>query len=257
MAPLAIFAHLQPPSSSARSGSDASRRSISGLCAPEASASVLRARHFRARASRARGFKPRGFTLVEMLIVVAIIALFAALAAPSVVSQVRDQRAVKSVQTIMNMYREARARSLGRGGAVMVGYDATAVPSKFYTLESIDARRIPFPECTGTNWGPTPLTAQVATAPMLNTYYSTTDGKADVQFGATFYDTSAGAVTPSKLQVCYSPKGRVFIRTLTTGPWTPLTGRVEFTAQTLTYAGAPVGIVRKFYIGGDGTTRML
>ncbi len=193
-----------------------------------------------------------------MLIVVAIIALFAALAAPSVVSQVRDQRAVKSVQTIMNMYREARSRSLGRGAAVMVGYDASAVPSKFYTLESIDARRIPFPECTGTNWGPTPLTAQVATAPMLNSYYSTTDGKADVQFGASFYDSGIGSVvTPTTLQVCYSPKGRVFIRQLNTGAWTPLTGRVEFTAQTLTYAGALVGIVRKFYIGGDGATRML
>ncbi len=72
---------------------------------------------------RTRTRTARGFTLIEMMVVVAIIAMMAALAAPSVINIIRDNRSQKDALSLLVMVQDAHSRAYGRGGAVILTYN--------------------------------------------------------------------------------------------------------------------------------------
>lgn len=188
-----------------------------------------------------------------MMVVVVIIGLFASLAVPSIVSLMRDQRTRRAAQAISNVFRSARARSLGRGSAVSVNYTTTVVGAgtraDFVTREAVTGS-LPDPTCRGYNW---------AGGALLGHYYpALVNGLPDTQITAEANDPLLGApTTPAYLDVCYTPKGRLYTRTSAGGQFAPMAGRVSFFAQRLDgTAMTPTGIVRTVLVTDDGSTRL-
>ena len=187
------------------------------------------------------------------MIVVVIIGLFAALAAPSVTSLVRDQRTRRESLSVMDVYRQARARSLGRGSAVNVNYqiDGTTQQSTFVSQEALD-NYLPTANCQTYPWA----VGLNGSAPV--TFSNVQPGKAVdfpvVQLTGTVWTANLVQTTSPYIDVCFTPKGRIFYRLAPAANYQLLTGRVEFGVQRKD--PAPIGIIRIVQVNADGTTKM-
>ncbi|MBI4704620.1 MAG: type II secretion system protein [Deltaproteobacteria bacterium] len=168
----------------------------------------------------------RAFTLVEMLAVLAVIGILGAAASPSFVRMMRDSRVATAASRVAEVYRVARARALGRGGAVMVrwqGMAALPTPGNpgghFEVREAImgagSCGLTPVPSCLGTDWS-------VGSA---NSRYVTSFDERAPQFApamAQFMDLAGNSVDFA--QICYTPRGRTYINFGAAQPFVPLRG---------------------------------
>ena len=59
----------------------------------------------------------RGFSLIELVVVVIIIAILAVIAIPAISKRMKDRRTSELAQRVSHIYRDARMRAMGRGGA--------------------------------------------------------------------------------------------------------------------------------------------
>jgi len=203
-----------------------------------------------------------------MMVVVVIIGLFAALAAPSVTSLVKDQRTRRGALNILNYYRDARSRALGRGAAINVVYSTTGYPWSFTISEAqsvvTEAQAVATPpalpdaRCGGYDWsgataGQTPVVLQTVLP-------GTGTGAAEMQVTAT-YSAPADLVSDTQvnaggyLEVCFAPSGNVYYRLAANGTFNRVNGRVLVNVQRLE-SGAPIGIIRTIEINANGTTRV-
>jgi len=188
-----------------------------------------------------------------MMIVVMIIGLFAALAAPSISSLVRDQRTRREAYTLVDTFRQARARSLGRGSAVNVNFNIniTATTQSDVVTKEATTANVPDPNCRTFNWPAATVIAHVQPG-------ASSQG-AGVQVTATIFDKAMTATATPYADVCYTPSGRIFTRNAPAGVWSLLTGRVELSVQRIGDPGPPavlVGQNRIVQINGDGTTQL-
>ncbi len=67
-----------------------------------------------------------GFTLIELMITIAIIAIIVTIAAPSMATQLANQRVKSTTATLANALTEAKAESIIRRQAVTLSYQDTA-----------------------------------------------------------------------------------------------------------------------------------
>lgn len=214
--------------------------------------------HCRLMVKRRSSRWARGFTLVEMMIVVCIIAVFAAIAAPSIINLIRDQRSLRDTVAIMNIYREAKARALGRGGAVKVEYndsaDATVVPpGPTWTVREA----VTIDGGTGLTL-PNPLCASAQHTTLLTIAPSRVDGKSSTKLTLSTTSTTIGPKTPwSAHNVCFSPTGRVYEQLGGIGSWTILPARILIDTQRLDNGTTPLGTIRTIQISVDGNARLL
>ncbi len=201
-----------------------------------------------------------------MMVVVCLIATLAALASPSIVSLVRDQRTVKEVSEMMNAFRSARVRAVGRGTAVRVQFKVnsgltTADTPAALTVDEAFALpapnfQVPNPQCKTTKWGD--AAGATGTGSNVIYYYSVkSDGAPATSWAFTYFDTGAQAMKPLTVMpsVCFSANGRAFrdITPAASPTWIPAE-TLEFQAQRIVSA-APIGLVRSFKLFGNGTVR--
>ena len=76
-----------------------------------------------------------GFTLIELMVTIAVLAIIVSIAAPSISTQLANQRVKSTAATLENALKEAKAESIIRRQDVSVIYDASATP-KSVTLQA-------------------------------------------------------------------------------------------------------------------------
>lgn len=78
-----------------------------------------------------------GFTLIELMVTIAVLAIIAGIAAPSINTQLANQRVRSTTSTIANALKEAKVESILRRQNVKVIYDATTTP-KTISLKAVN-----------------------------------------------------------------------------------------------------------------------
>lgn len=136
--------------------------------------------------------------MAEMLAVVAIIGLLAATASPSFIRQMRDTRVNRAAAEIAETFRFARARSLGRGSAVLVGWDSGT--KTLTTREATDAAGWPISSCTGVTWTSADI-PRIASSSFSGSAHEL----ADISL------TVPGLVDNVSGSICFTPRGRAFV----------------------------------------------
>ncbi|KAF0569770.1 Type IV fimbrial biogenesis protein FimT [Psychrobacter nivimaris] len=76
-----------------------------------------------------------GFTLIELMVTIAVLAIIVGIAAPSISTQLANQRVKSTTATLVNALKEAKAESIIRRQNVSVIYDASTTPKKI-TLQA-------------------------------------------------------------------------------------------------------------------------
>lgn len=80
-----------------------------------------------------------GFTLIELMVTIAVLAIIVGIAAPSISTQLANQRVKSTTATLINALKEAKAESLIRRQNVRVVYNQ-ANPSRAITI--LDANNV-------------------------------------------------------------------------------------------------------------------
>ena len=69
--------------------------------------------------------KSQGFTLIELMVTIAVLAIIVGMAAPSVSTQLANQRSKSTAATLENALKEARAESMIQRQNITVAADAS------------------------------------------------------------------------------------------------------------------------------------
>lgn len=161
------------------------------------------------------------------MVVVIIIGILATIAVPQIATRMRDRRAATTSQEIALLYRNARVRAMGRGYSVLVRYTTAAgftvldaLPGGGIAGENCQARMPP--SCATTAWD-VPLATRI-----VQTFNPASTGSAANNAGVVLTVNLQPANTAANLlETCYSPRGKVYNRTVAANPFTPLTGLID------------------------------
>ena len=213
----------------------------------------------------ARRASTRAFTLLELMAVVVIVGVLAAIAIPSAGSAIRERRSAAAANYIVQQYRTARARAMGRGSAVLVRYDTGRVTVR----EAIAGTNATAGGCNLVTASSCTLPAgRWDTATQYNqiddfnpTASSSYDGVAFQFSFYTFDPTGTGAnatitSNPTLADVCFTPGGRTFARTATgQTAFSELTAAAELRVR-MESGSAVIGAERYMYILPNGMARL-
>jgi len=94
--------------------------------------------------------KRRGFTLMEMMIVLAVIAIAVTLAAPAISNATRERRAGESTLDLVRLARRARSEAMAYGRAYLMRYTEASAPS--YDVGRVQLYRGRSSGCNSNDW---------------------------------------------------------------------------------------------------------
>lgn len=161
--------------------------------------------------------------MVELLAVIAVVGLLAAASAPSFIHFLRDRRVADAGAEIMNTFRYARARAMGRGTAVdvrfrsapaaLAGLNVADPAARLVVKEAVlggvgNQASLGTPNCLGTDWD----VGGAATPNAASRYIMMFDERRDRFHPATasFHDHN-NALVAGDVDICFSPRGRVWV----------------------------------------------
>ena len=82
-----------------------------------------------------------GFTLIELMVTIAVMAIIVSIAAPNVSSQLANQRVKSTTATLYTALREAKTESMIRRQELKLSYDGSSNP-KIIKIENADKKVI-------------------------------------------------------------------------------------------------------------------
>ncbi len=201
----------------------------------------------------------RGFTLLELVVVVIIIAVLAVLAIPAVLNQLRDRRVQNAALEVGALYRNARMRSMARGGAVLVRFNGTASPQgRVEVREAVrgnsaggpNCAQLPVSGCTLSSW---------ANGNSDNKLLTQFDPANRTEWASIFLSMNgpppANAGVQPQMDICFTPMGRAFVRFGQVGAFTPLTGVSQVTLTRRSSGGNQLGLSRSVLVLPNGHAR--
>jgi prepilin-type N-terminal cleavage/methylation domain-containing protein len=203
----------------------------------------------------------RGFSLVELLVVVTLIAIIALLAIPSMTEASDDRRAYDDAGYVMQLFRTARQRAIGRGAAILVAVstDGTTDRGTFKMYEAVHPNpagggeaRYPRSSCKSpTTWAP--LNSSNTDIWFVDgvDFNTARDGEAQVT-AKTFIYNGATATATNTAYVCFSPSGRAYGSTSAPSfdAAMPLVAPIEIRVEQ------PGGITRRVVVPPMGQARL-
>ena len=80
-----------------------------------------------------------GFTLIELMVTIAVLAIIVSIAAPSISTQLANQRVKSTTATLVNALKEAKAESIIRRQNVTLSYNNGSDP-RVITLTASDSK---------------------------------------------------------------------------------------------------------------------
>jgi type IV fimbrial biogenesis protein FimT len=162
------------------------------------------------------------------MVVVVIITILSAMAIPMIASQMRDRRTQDAAQRVTALLRDARMRAMGRGSSVLVRF-SPGTRGRFDVLEGQrgtgDApvgssegtcAGLPNPSCLEPDWN------DAASGDFRNVTFFDLASRGEYDQLTLLMTDEAGS-TLNNLDICFTPLGRAFFRTVTTAPLQPLT----------------------------------
>jgi type II secretory pathway pseudopilin PulG len=167
------------------------------------------------------------------MVVVVIVGVVAALAVPSMRLATFDRHAYEDAGAIMQLFRDARLRSVARGSAVLVTLSANGTGDRgtFNVYEAVaqdpsdpnHGYQMPVPTCKApTSPWSLPATPQTPSQTTLFVEGLNLNGPpesdADIETQLFTYAAAAGSAVPaataqSALYICYTPIGRSYLTT--------------------------------------------
>jgi prepilin-type N-terminal cleavage/methylation domain-containing protein len=188
--------------------------------------------------------RARGFTLTELLAVLAMISVLVVAASPVFVNMTRDRRVNRAAMQLVDLFRTARTRAMGRNLPVMVQWDATNGNQLATMLEPDVTNFVSSKSCLGTAWG--------GGMGVVHSVFAFNANNGLYENAAlTFYDDNVAAKTQAN--ICFSGRGRTYLQL--NGIFNALTGPVSFKVVNNTAVGG-TGLVRTVYIPPNGAARM-
>ncbi|MFO0553129.1 MAG: type II secretion system protein [Polyangiaceae bacterium] len=163
-----------------------------------------------------------GFTLVEMMIVVAIIATCAALATPSIMRIMRDRRSQRNALAALVMIQDAHTRAMGRGAAVRLQW-TPAIAGSTPAVLAIQEASVDI-DGNGTADFPSPL-CRATFSPTIKFWQ--TDAEDDTHVEVNLNGHGGVFASTSSEQFCFTPRGKTMYWNGT--QWEPLTTHVTLT----------------------------
>jgi type IV fimbrial biogenesis protein FimT len=198
---------------------------------------------------RSDGRGSSGFTLVEVLIVIALISLLVVSASPTFVSLMRVHRAAMA---LVDYFRIGRTQAVGRGQPIMVSWNAMG------TVGGTALGQIDVHEAVPTNVGTAPVIASTCDAVTWDAFQpwrglNLASGGLYENAAVTVFDDGCNSVKYA--EVCFSSTGRMYMRTASaspaSGPFHQVIAGISFSVLNV-----KTGALRSGFVPPNGVARL-
>lgn len=174
--------------------------------------------------------------------------ILAVAASPTFVRLLRDRRVNRAAMHLVDIYRTASTRAMGRGQPIMVTWQQVGTQGRLQVWEPIVKKDVPRTNCQTTAWTD-------ATSVQLVTWVDLTHPAYELA-EETFKDDTTGANTKTFAQICFTPMGRAYIRFDAGTTFRTMTGVASFTVSNSENKGAAAYVPRRVFIPPNGVARI-